>query len=217
MKIAVIGTGMVGEAIGSRLIDKGYQVLMGSRTANNEKAVAWVNSKASNAGNGTFADAANFAEEIIFNCTNGQFTIDALKAAGLDNLKGKVIIDIANPLDFSEGMPPSLSICNKDSLAEQVQKAFPEAHVVKSLNTMNCNIMLNPSLVSGDHNVFMSGNSAEAKKKVADLLHSCGWKRENIIDLGDITTARGTEMLLPIWLRLYGAFGNPNFNFHIQR
>ncbi len=137
MKIGVLGTGMVGEAIGTKLIQLGHEVKMGSRTANNEKAAAWVKQNGEKATQGTFADAAAFGE-MLFNCTSGGASLEALKMAGAENLNGKVLIDIANPLDFSRGMPPSLLVCNTDSLGEQIQRAFPEAKVVKSLNTMNC-------------------------------------------------------------------------------
>jgi len=217
MKIAVLGTGMVGHAIGSRLIELGHEVRMGSRTANNEKALAWVADKGTNASTNTFANATQFADEIVFNCTKGIFALDVLKMAGQENLKGKILIDVSNPLDFSKGMPPTLTISNTDSLAEQVQNLLPNTYVVKALNTMNCNLMLNPSLVSGNHNAFLSGNDEGSKEKVKTLLQTVGWSSENIIDLGDITTARGTEMLLPIWIRLWGALGTDKFNFYVQR
>lgn len=214
MKIAVFGTGMVGNAIGSKLIELGHQVMMGSRTATNEKALSWAGSAGGNASAGTFEGAAAFGE-IIFNCTKGLNSLDALKSAGEQNLNGKILVDISNALDFSSGMPPSLAIVNTDSLGETIQRAFPGLKVVKTLNTMNCYLMINPSLVPGDHSVFMSGNDEEAKDKVRELLRSFGWKENNIIDLGDISTARGTEQLLPIWLRLWGKLQNPMFNFHI--
>ncbi len=134
-----------------------------------------------------------------------------------DILKGKVLLDIANPLDFSNGMPPSLSPVNTDSLGEQIQRRFPNLKVVKSLNTMNTNLMVRPSLLQGDHNVFVCGNDEGAKSQVKEMLKSFGWREELIIDLGDITNSRGTEMLLPIWLRLWGALGTAEFNFYIQR
>lgn len=162
----------------------------------------------------TFAEAAGHGE-ILLNCTAGMASLEALRLAGEKNLNGKTLIDISNPLDFSKGMPPSLTVSNTDSLAEQIQRTFPQLKVVKSLNTMNSYIMANPSLVPGDHNVFMSGNDAEAKSKVKGILKSFGWKENNVIDLGDITTARGTEQLLPIWVRLYGKLQNPMFNFHV--
>ncbi|MDD8017124.1 MAG: NAD(P)-binding domain-containing protein [Bacteroidota bacterium] len=215
MNIAVLGTGMVGNTIGTKLVHGGHKVKMGSRTAANEKAAAWVTSNGANASQGTFDEAAKFAE-VVINCTSGIGAIDALTAAGKENLNGKIIIDISNPLDFSKGMPPSLTICNTDSLGELIQRTFPEAKVVKTLNTLTCLLMVNPLLVPGDHNIFVSGNDASAKSAVKNYLHDWfGWKGENIIDLGDITTARGTEQLLPIWVRLYGLFQNPIFNFKI--
>lgn len=215
MKITVLGTGMVGQAIGSRLLELGYEVRMGSRTAHNDKAETWSHQHAQKASHGTFADAAAFGE-VIFNCTAGQATLLALEAAGEDNLAGKVLVDVSNPLDFSQGMPPSLSVCNTDSLAEQIQRAFPAVRIVKALNTMNCNIMVRPDLIShGEHHTFLSGNDPEAKDVVRKLLQDFGWKDEYILDLGDITTARGTEAWLPLWLRIWGATGTGAFNIRI--
>jgi predicted dinucleotide-binding enzyme len=216
MKIAILGTGMVGDAIGTKLVQLGHSVKMGSRTVNNEKAASWVQKNGPLASQGTFADAAAFGE-IIFNCTHGVASLEALKLAGIKNLKNKILVDIANALDFSKGMPPSLVVCNTDSLGEQIQNAFPETYVVKTLNTMNCNLMVNPALVAnGDHDIFISGNDAEAKKTVTKILTDWfGWK--TVIDLGDITTARGTEMLLPLWVRLMGKYQSPQFNFKIVR
>jgi len=217
MKIAVLGTGMVGQEIAAKLINKGYEVMMGSRTVVNEKAKNWVAAMGANAYNGTFEDAANFAETMIFNCTKGEFVFVVLKAVGQKAMEDKILIDISNPLDFSEGMPPTLKICNHTSQGEQLQELFPKTKVVKTLNTMNCYLMLNPKKLVGNHSVFISGNSDSSKKQVKKLLNTFGWEYENMIDLGDITTARGTEMLLPIWLRIYGALGTLDFNFHIQK
>lgn len=216
MKIAVLGTGAVGNTIGSKLVQVGHEVKMGSRTANNEKAAAWAKSAGPKASIGTFAEAASFGE-MIFVCTKGDGTLPALEAAGEANLAGKVLVDISNPLDFSKGMPPSLFVSNTDSLGEQVQKRFPKAKVVKTLNTLNCELMVNPGKVGGgDHTIFVSGNDKDAKGKVVELLESAfGWK--DVIDLGDITTARGTEQVLPVWVRLWGALGHANFNFKIVR
>lgn len=215
MKIAVLGTGPVGNTIGSKLIELGHPVMMGSRTADNEKAKAFVDKNTTNARAGLFADAAAFGE-IIFNCTAGLGSLEALKLAGAENMNGKIIVDVANPLDFSKGMPPSLSVVNTNSLGEEIQKAFPQSKVVKTLNTMWCGLMVNPSMVNnGDHNVFLCGNHEDAKEEVKKILLSFGWKEENIIDLGDLTAARGTEMYLPLWLRIYGAKNTFVFNIKV--
>jgi 8-hydroxy-5-deazaflavin:NADPH oxidoreductase len=215
MKVAVLGTGMVGSIIGSKLIELGHEVMMGSRTANNEKAVAFVTQSNGEATAGTFADAAAFGE-IIFNCTSGGASIDALTLAGEANLINKVIVDIANPLDFSKGQPATLSISNTTSLGEEIQNKFPTAKVVKALNTMWCGLMVNPAMIgNADHTTFISGNDADAKTIVKDILKSFGWFEKNILDLGDITTARGTEMYLPLWLRIWGATQNGAFNIKI--
>jgi predicted dinucleotide-binding enzyme len=216
MKIAVLGTGMVGTTIGSRLVELGHEVMIGSRTATNEKAVEFANNNGKNASAGTFADAANFGE-IIFNCTKGEVSIEVLKLAG-NGIDGKILIDIANPLDFSLGMPPCLipALSNTNSLGEEIQKTFPTTRVVKTLNTMWCGLMVNPLMIgNGDHTNYISGNDAEAKATVKTLLNEFGWKNENILDLGDITNARGTEATLPIWLRVWGATNNGAFNFKI--
>jgi 8-hydroxy-5-deazaflavin:NADPH oxidoreductase len=216
MKIGILGTGMVGSAVGTKLVQLGHDVKMGSRTATNEKAAAWAQNNGIHASQGTFAGAAAFGE-IVFNCTHGIASIKALNLAGANNLKNKILVDIANALDFSKGMPPSLAVCNTDSLGEQIQRAFPEAKVVKTLNTMNCNLMVNPDLIAnGDHDIFISGNDTNAKTMVIEILRDWfGWK--SVIDLGDITTARATEMLLPIWVTLMGKYQSPNFNFKIIR
>lgn len=214
MRIGILGTGVVGRTIGAGLVKLGHEVKLGSRTADNENAVDWAAKAGTGASHGTFADAAKFGA-MVFNCTSGEVSLQALRAAGAANLAGKPLVDVANPLDFSHGQPPTLSICNTDSLAERIQAEFPDAKVVKTLNTMSAKVMVDPAVVPGEHDVFISGNDAGAKAQVAELLRSFGWR--NIIDLGDITTARGTEMLLPIWLRLWSTFGTPVINFHIAR
>ncbi|HSQ68203.1 MAG TPA: NAD(P)-binding domain-containing protein [Polyangiaceae bacterium] len=215
-KIAVLGTGMVGQTIGSKLVALGHEVKMGSRDAKNEKAASWAKKEGAKASHGTFADAAAFGE-LVFNCTSGHGALEALRAAGAANLDGKLVVDLSNPLDFSKGMPPSLFAGNTDSLAERIQKEFPKAHVVKTLNTINCELMVDPGKVAGgDHTVFMSGNDPAAKGRVAEILKGWfGWK--DVLDLGDITTARGTESYMPLWLRLWGALGTADFNIKIVK
>jgi len=214
VKVGILGTGMVGATLGSKLVQIGHEVKMGSRSANNEKAVEWAAMNGACASFGTFADAAAFGE-VVFNCTAGTVSLAALALAGTNNLRGKVLVDVANPLDFSKGMPPTLSVCNSDSLGEQIQRALPNVRVVKALNTMNCRVMVEPSLVPGEHDVFVCGNDPQAKVRVTEILKSFGWR--SIIDLGDITAARGTEMVLPIWLRLWNLYQNRHFNFRIAR
>ena len=215
MKLGVLGTGIVGKTIATKLVQLGHEVKMGSRTAGNEKAVEWAKANGAKASNGTFAEAAEFGE-IIFNCTAGTASLEALKLAGARNLKGKILVDISNPLDFSKGMPPTLTVCNTDSIGEQIQRAFPDAKVVKTLNTINTNVMVTPQIVPGSHGIFMSGNDAKAKAKVREIVTDWfGWK--SVIDLGDITTARGTEMYLALWVRLMAVNQTPNFNIRIMK
>ncbi|MBI5501957.1 MAG: NAD(P)-binding domain-containing protein [Deltaproteobacteria bacterium] len=215
MKIGVLGTGMVGEAIATKLVQAGHEVRMGSRTKANETAVAWAKRNGAKASAGTFADAAGFGE-VVFNCTKGEYSLEAVRAAGESTLANKVLVDVANPLDFSRGMPPSLLISNTDSLGEQIQRALPSTRVVKALNTVNAYIMVSPSNLPGEHNLFLCGNDTAAKRQVHGILtESFGWKSESIVDLGDITGARATEQYLPLWVRLYGTLGNPNFNVRV--
>jgi len=225
MNIGVLGTGGVGQTIALKLSQIGHAVMIGTRDVEktlantqpdgygNPPFSAWVKANP-NIKLGSFAESAQFGE-VIINATAGHSTITALEAAGEANLSGKIIIDISKPLDFSKGMPPSLFVSNTDSLAEQIQARFPSAKVVKTLNTLTSALMVNPSaLADGDHHIFVSGNDADAKEVVIEYLKTWfGWK--NIINLGDITTARGTEMLLPVWVRLWGVLGTGMFNFKI--
>jgi 8-hydroxy-5-deazaflavin:NADPH oxidoreductase len=226
MKIAILGTGMVGRTLAGALSGLGHSVVVGTRDPQETLARSGPDSM------GTppfsewhtahqdiplepFADAAASAD-LVVNATNGAAALAALGAAGSANLSGKVVMDVSNPLDFSQGMPPVLNPVNTDSNAERIQGSFPEARVVKTLNTMNAGLMVDPGrLAGGDHSVFVSGDDAEAKKTVTGLLEELGHR--DVIDLGDITTARGAEMLLPVWLRLWSALGTPDFNFKIVR
>jgi len=215
MRIGILGTGTVAQTLGAKLVQLGHEVKLGSRTATNEKAAAWAKGQGARASHGTFADAAKFGE-VLFNCTAGTASLDALKAAGAASLEGKILIDVANPLDFSQGMPPTLTVCNTDSLGEQIQRAFPGAKVVKTLNTVNCEVMVNPGLVPGAHDLFVSGNDADAKQAVTGYLRDWfGW--HSVIDLGDITTARGTEMMLAAWIRVLMALGTARFNWRVVK
>lgn len=215
-KIGILGTGMVGNTIGTKLINLGYEVMMGSRTSANEKAAAWVISNGANASQGTFAEVAKFGD-IIFNCTKGEFSLEVISIAGTENLSNKILIDISNPLDFSNGMPPSLlpSLLNTNSLGEEIQRFVPETKVVKTLNTVNCEVMVDAKKCGGEATMFVAGNNAGSKKEVEKILQQFGWT--DIIDLGDIKHARSTEMMLPIWLSIYMTTKNGYFGFKIIR
>jgi len=216
MKIAILGTGMVGNALGTKLIQQGHEVTMGSRSANNEAATKWASSVGERAKTATFRDAATFGE-IVISCTGGAHSMEALESVGPEPLRGKILIDVSNPLQPSDDGTMIMAFCNTESLGEQIQTAFPWTRVVKALNTVNCDVMVDPSVVPGDHHLFICGNDADAKKEVVKYLGEWfGWKPENIIDMGGIQAARGTEMMMPLWMRLFqDVIGHPHFNYRI--
>ena len=230
MKISVLGTGSVGQTLAARLTELGHDVVIGTRNVT-EKLASTAKDGYGNPPFGEwlkanpkvklemYAKSAAFGEMII-NATSGGSSVDALKLANSSNIAGKIVIDIANPLDFSKGMPPSLlpGLSNTHSLGEEIQKSFPSALVVKTLNTMWCGLMVNPDMIGGGNHInYICGNDAGAKEKVKKLLNQFGWKNENLIDLGDITGARATESLLPIWLRVWGVTQTGAFNFSLVR
>jgi 8-hydroxy-5-deazaflavin:NADPH oxidoreductase len=215
MQIAVLGTGAVGRALAGRLTELGHHVTIGTRdpaaTAAKEDYAAWAGAHPG-VGIATFAGAAGDAE-LVVNATSGDVTLAALGQAG--DLSGKVLLDVSNGLDFSAGFPPRISAPQDDSIAEQIQRSHPRARVVKSLNTMTADLMVHPEQLPDPGSVFVSGDDAEAKATVTALLHDLG--HTDVIDLGDVTTARGAEWLMPAWLRLMGAVGTPLFNWKVVR
>ena len=211
MNIGILGTGMVGEALGTKFTQLGHHVKMGSRTANNENATKWAKSAGPNASPGTFEQASAFGE-IVFLCLKGAVFLDIAKTLDQTSLAGKVIVDVSNPLDFSHG--GMLSLCNTTSLGEEVQKALPNAKVVKTLNTVNCEVMVDPAK-GGDPTLFVCGNDSQSKGQVINLLKTMGWR--DIIDLGDISKSRGTEMLMPLWLNLFQMYGHPHFGLKVVK
>jgi 8-hydroxy-5-deazaflavin:NADPH oxidoreductase len=215
MRIAVLGTGIVGRTLGDKLVEVGHEVRMGSRQAGNENAVEWAQAAGENASEGTFADAAEFGE-LVVNATGGRVSLDALEMAGAENLAGKVLVDVSNALQFGDG-PPVVGVAPDDSLGERIQAAFPDARVVKALNTMNASLMVSPDSLDESTNVFVCGNDDGAKGQVIELLETFGWLSGDIVDLGDISAARGAELYVALWVRLMGALGTPSFNVRIVR
>ncbi len=212
MNIGVLGTGVTGLTIGTRLVQLGHEVMLGSRDEANPPAVAWAKDAGQHALYGTFMNAAAFGE-IIFNCTLGSASLHALSLAGAENLQGKILIDTANPLDRMTDVW-TLTVCNTDSLAEQIQRTFPEARVVKTLNTVNANVMVEPDKLIEKTDVFLSGNDIEAKATVKAILRDWfGWR--SIIDLGNITTARSVEMYVLLWHSLRNAVSSQRFNIKV--
>jgi 8-hydroxy-5-deazaflavin:NADPH oxidoreductase len=225
MKIGIIGGGSVGQTLGSKLAQNGHDIVLGIRNPTDaeigkDRGYAgtlrdWLKGKSAKVA--SMADAARHGE-IIFNTTLGEHAIAALKLAGADNLKGKLLVDVSNPLDFSHGMPPSIlpQYTGRTSLGEEIQKAFPDVKIVKAFNTMSAAVMINPAGVPGEHDLLIAGNDADAKATFKSLAtKEFGWK--SIIDLGGIESARGMELILPLWVNLWGVNGTPMFNFKIAK
>lgn len=224
----MIGSASVAQVVGLKLLELGHEVMISSRNINQPKkyggemdfpsAKAWENenkSKGFKASAGTFKEAAKFGE-LVFNCTAGAHSIEALISAGEKELEGKILIDLANPLDFSKGMPPMLTICNTTSLGEQIQAKFSKTKVVKTLNTVTAELMINPGKVKGEHDLFMCGNDESAKKWVKSEILTKGFGWKIIHDLGAIKASRAMEMYLPLWVQLWNATKTPYFNIHLN-
>jgi predicted dinucleotide-binding enzyme len=212
MKMGVLGSGMVAQGLSARLAELGHNVVIGTRDA--YKLRGWQSSN-QRVLIGSFAETAAHGDMVI-NATNGTGSLNALTLAGEQNLSGKILIDVSNPLDFTNGFPPSLTVSGTDSLGEQIQRAFPMARVVKTLNTVTARVMTHPlEVANGDHHVFISANDVDAKMQVMELLRSFGWI--HIFDLGDLSTGRGTEAYQLLWVRLYGALNTSMINIKLMK
>ncbi|MEM6595015.1 MAG: NAD(P)-binding domain-containing protein [Pseudomonadota bacterium] len=216
MKYAVLGTGMVGHTLATKLAALGHEVRMGARTSDNEKAAAWAKANGPQSGHATFADVAIWADRVIF-AVNGANIVEVADAVTDTAVAAKTVVDVTNPLDMSKGMPPTLvpELSNTTSAGEALQERLPSAKVVKALNTMNHQIMVDPTRVGGEHDVFLAGDHEDAKANVVAMLAEFGWR--NPIDLGPLAAARGTEGMMPFWLRMWGAVGHADFNYRIVR
>jgi len=218
MKVGVLGTGAVGIAIATALVEKDHFVMLGSRTTNNEKSSTWAK-KSEFASQGSFSDAATFGD-LVFVCLNGEYALPVIKNLSRESLADKIVVDTTNPLDFSKGMPPAIiEGFSHTSLGEEIQAAQPDAHIIKTLNTLNYKLMVDARIVNnGEHNLFLSGNNNEAKNKVKHFLcDNFHWKEERLIDLGGIQTARTVEAIVPFWVSVWQTLGTPLFNFNIVK
>ncbi|MGW3144430.1 NADPH-dependent F420 reductase [Streptomyces sp. NPDC001177] len=214
MRYAVLGTGEVGRTLGGKLVRLGHEVTLGSRTKDNPAALKWARDAGAGASAGTFAEAAT-AAEVIVNAVGGRVAQAALEAAGAANLEGKVVVDVSNPLAFEEGRL-RLDPVESDSVGERIQRAFPHARVVKTLNTVNCQVMVDPARVPGEHQMFLCGEDADAKEQVTALLGEFGWPAQRVLDLGGIQAARSLEMYLPLWMNLLQSLGHADFNVQVR-
>lgn len=213
MKIGVLGTGNVAKVLSPKLISLGHEVTLGSRDPGNSPGAKWAEENGAKAG--TLAEAAASAD-LVINTAPGLASLDVLTAAGAENLRGKVVIDLSNGIESRDGVV-AVATPNGGSIAEQLQSAFPDARIVKTLNTMAGQVMVDPGRIPGHHTVFVSGNDAAAKAEVADLLRSFGWTDAQILDIGDVVSARATEAALLLFIRLFSTFQTPEFNLSVAK
>jgi len=202
MRVGILGAGPVGQTLATKLRELGHDVSIGTRTPRD--------------GAVSYSEAARGAE-LLINATGGTASLEALAAAGAENLAGKILIDVSNALDPSQGLPPRVAVANDDSIGEQIQRTYPDTRVVKALNTVNMQVMVDPAGVPGDHVLFVAGNDESAKAEVVELLGSFGWPAERIVDLGDIAGARAMEQYLVLWLRLLVRLGHGRFNIALNQ
>ncbi len=228
MDIGIIGSSSVAQTLGGKLLDLGHRVIISSRDVSAAKSLPqygitlpsaedWAKAQrdeGADAAAGGFADAAS-SSELVINATAGAVSLQALEQAGAENLRGKILIDLSNPLDFSQGLPPTLTVANTDSLGERIQAALPETRVVKTLNTVGAPVMVDPEQLGEATHIFVCGDDADAKAWVTRhlLREWLGW--EHVMDLGDITASRGVEMYLPLWLKLFGTAGTGLLNIKV--
>lgn len=211
MKIGILGTGDVGQALGTGFATLGHDVKIGSRDPNQEKITAWVNKAGAKASAGTFAEAAAFGELAVL-CTIWTGAENAIRLAGPDHLAGKVVIDTTNPLDFSSGIPPKLAVGHTDSAGEQVQRWLPHSRVVKAFNIVGSPHMIKPEFPGGPPDMFICGDDDPAKATVTDLLKTFGW---SVIDIGGIECARYLEPLAMVWIRHFFRVNSVNHAFKL--
>jgi hypothetical protein len=206
MKVGVLGAGEVGRALGAGFASHGHQVMIGTRDPKQEKVRAWVTARGPAVSAGTFAETAAFGELLVL-ATSWEGTGSALGMAGHANFRGKVVIDVTNPLDFSGGVPPRLAVAGNDSGGETVQRWLPDALVVKAFNIVGNPHMVHPDFPGGPPDMFICGNDEAAKRAVTDVLKSFGW---GVIDLGGIASSRHLEAMAMVWILHYFKTGNGN-------
>ncbi len=214
MRFGVLGTGIVGETLATALIGLGHEVCMGTRSLPNERSQNWAGANGDTAHAGTFAECAAFGD-LVLNCTAGVHSLAVLDQAGPAALSGKVLVDVANPLDFSEGFPPRMAVPPDDSLAEQIQRMLPDSYVVKALNTVAASVMVAPGSLEEPTDLFIAGDDKDAKAQVTELLGELGWSRDRVRDLGGLSAARATEGYLMLWLAMLQSLGSPDFNVRV--
>jgi 8-hydroxy-5-deazaflavin:NADPH oxidoreductase len=200
MKIGILGSGPVAQRVGSALKQKGYEVMLGGRSLQSDGVMAWLQSGGLA---GTFAEAARFGD-LVLNFVNGNFSTQAVQQAGIENLAGKILLDGSNPLDFSRGLPPSITSAPGTSVGDDLQQMLPNTRVVKALNTISIDLMTEPqTLGDGIFDVYICGDDEAAKLQVQQwLTDAFGYLPNSFVDLGGISNSRVTEAIVPFALAL---------------
>lgn len=214
MKVGVLGTGDVGRALGCGFVSRGHDVMIGSRDPSSEKVRDWVAKQGKRASSGTFAEAAGYGELLVL-ATKWSGTENAIRLAGEENFRGKVLIDATNPLKIEPGKPPGLALGYTDSGGEQVQRWLPDARVVKAFNIVGNPHMVDPDFPGGPPDMFICGNDGDAKAKVTEILHAFGWT--GVIDIGGMEGARELEPMCILWVKYGFATGGWNHAFKMLR
>jgi 8-hydroxy-5-deazaflavin:NADPH oxidoreductase len=199
MKIGILGRGNVGRTLAAGFRDRGHEVMIGSRDPGHAELQEWLAGAGEGVKAGTMSETAEFGELLVL-ALLGVAAEEAIRGAGPENFSGKVVIDAMNPLDFSGGPPPKLAFSGEDSLGERVQRAIPDAKVVKAFNTIGAPLMIEPRLQGAQPAMFIAGDDAGAKESVADILRSFGWP--DPVDIGGIEGSRELEALCILWVKV---------------
>jgi 8-hydroxy-5-deazaflavin:NADPH oxidoreductase len=212
MRVGVLGTGEVARRLAAGFRSRGHDVMIGSRDPDKPELREWLSGDGAGVEAGTFAQAAAYGELLVL-AVLGNAAEDAIAQAGPENFAGKVVIDVMNPLDFSGGFPPKLSISGEDSLGERVQRALPEAKVVKAFNTIGSPYFVDPSFSEGRPTMLIAGDDEEAKRIVTDVLADFGWT--HTVDIGGIAGSRELEAICILWVKIGGARGAWDHGFSL--
>jgi 8-hydroxy-5-deazaflavin:NADPH oxidoreductase len=211
-RVGVLGSGVVGQQLAIGFSGCGHDVMIGTRDPDKPELREWLSGDGAGIRPGSFQEVGAHGELLVL-AVLGDAAEQAIAAAGRENFSGKVVIDAMNPLDFSGGFPPKLSITGEDSLGERVQRALPEARVVKAFNTIGNQYFVNPQFSDGQPTMLIAGDDDQAKGTVTDLLADFGWS--DVVDLGGIEGSRELEAICIAWVKLIGVRGSADHGFQL--